>query len=67
MIHRYTLPEMGAIWTEENKFRKWLEVESQPARRLRLQHFTCRREDAPVGRDKPCPYILDAKAALPTT
>lgn len=27
MIKRYTLPEMGAIWTEENKFAKWLEVE----------------------------------------
>jgi adenylosuccinate lyase len=27
MIQRYTLPEMGAIWTEENKFQKWLEVE----------------------------------------
>jgi adenylosuccinate lyase len=27
MIERYTLPEMGAIWTEENKFKKWLEVE----------------------------------------
>ncbi len=27
MIERYTLPEMGAIWTEENKFRKWLDVE----------------------------------------
>ncbi len=27
MISRYTLPEMGAIWTEENRFRKWLEVE----------------------------------------
>jgi len=27
MIPRYTRPEMGAIWTEENKFRKWLEVE----------------------------------------
>ncbi len=27
MIQRYTLPKMGAIWTEENKFRKWLEVE----------------------------------------
>jgi adenylosuccinate lyase len=27
MISRYTLPEMGAIWTEENKFRKWLAVE----------------------------------------
>ncbi|MBI1955589.1 MAG: adenylosuccinate lyase [Acidobacteria bacterium] len=27
MISRYTRPEMGAIWTEENKFRAWLEVE----------------------------------------
>src|SRR5581483_959634 len=27
MIERYTLPEMGALWTEENKYRKWLEVE----------------------------------------
>jgi adenylosuccinate lyase len=27
MIKRYTLPEMGAIWTEENRFQKWLEVE----------------------------------------
>jgi adenylosuccinate lyase len=27
MISRYTLPEMGAVWSEENKFQKWLEVE----------------------------------------
>jgi adenylosuccinate lyase len=27
MIERYTLPEMGAIWTEENRFQKWLDVE----------------------------------------
>ncbi len=27
MIARYTLPEMGALWSEENKFQKWLEVE----------------------------------------
>ena len=27
MIKRYTLPKMGNIWTEENKFKKWLEVE----------------------------------------
>ena len=27
MISRYTRPAMGAIWTEENKFRMWLEVE----------------------------------------
>ena len=27
MIERYTLPEMKEIWSEENKFRKWLDVE----------------------------------------
>src|SRR5829696_1754958 len=27
MIHRYTLPEMGALWSERNKFQKWLDVE----------------------------------------
>lgn len=27
MIDRYTRPEMGRIWTEENKLSKWLEVE----------------------------------------
>ncbi|SDX96415.1 adenylosuccinate lyase [Evansella caseinilytica] len=29
MIERYTRPEMGAIWTEENRFQAWLEVEIQ--------------------------------------
>src|SRR4028118_2424782 len=27
MIKRYTLPEMGGLWSEQNKFRKWLDVE----------------------------------------
>lgn len=27
MIERYTLPEMGAIWSEENKLRNWLKIE----------------------------------------
>ena len=27
MIERYTRPEMGAIWTEQNKYNAWLEVE----------------------------------------
>lgn len=27
MIERYTREEMGAIWTEENRFKAWLEVE----------------------------------------
>jgi adenylosuccinate lyase len=27
VIERYTLPEIGAVWTEEAKYRTWLEVE----------------------------------------
>jgi adenylosuccinate lyase len=27
MIARYTRPEMGRIWSEDNKYRQWLEVE----------------------------------------
>lgn len=27
MIERYTLPEMGFIWSQQNKFQKWLDVE----------------------------------------
>src|SRR5215471_15819684 len=28
LIPRYTRPEMGRIWSDENKFRCWLEVET---------------------------------------
>ncbi|HOP07975.1 MAG TPA: adenylosuccinate lyase [candidate division Zixibacteria bacterium] len=34
MIERYTLPEMGALWTDENKFRTWLKVEIEAARAM---------------------------------
>ena len=27
MIERYTLPEMGRLWSEEAKFQSWLDVE----------------------------------------
>jgi adenylosuccinate lyase len=27
LIRRYTRPEMGRVWSEENRFQKWLEVE----------------------------------------
>jgi len=27
VIERYTRPKMGSIWTEDNKYQKWLEVE----------------------------------------
>ena len=34
MIDRYTRPEMGWIWTEENKYKAWLEVELATAEGL---------------------------------
>jgi len=37
LIERYTLPEIGAVWTEDAKFRSWLEVEMAVCRaRARL-------------------------------
>jgi len=27
MIERYTRPEMGGVWSDENRYRKWLDVE----------------------------------------
>src|SRR5918999_6177796 len=34
MISRYTQPEMGRIWSEENNFQKWLDVEILAAEAL---------------------------------
>lgn len=34
MIERYTRPEMGRIWSEDNKYRQWLEVELAAAEAL---------------------------------
>ncbi|EQC78717.1 Adenylosuccinate lyase [Enterococcus sp. HSIEG1] len=27
MLERYTRPEMGKIWTDQNRYQAWLEVE----------------------------------------
>lgn len=34
MIARYTRPEMGAVWSEENRYQAWLEVELAAAEAL---------------------------------
>jgi adenylosuccinate lyase len=34
LISRYTRPEMGRIWSEENRFQKWLDVELAAAETL---------------------------------
>lgn len=34
MITRYTLPEMGAVWTDQAKYQSWLDVEVEAARAM---------------------------------
>ena len=34
MIERYTLPEMGGLWSDENKYQNWLKVEIEAARAM---------------------------------
>src|SRR6202451_1248893 len=38
MIDRYTRPEMARIWSDENKYRQWLEVELAAAEALAATH-----------------------------
>jgi adenylosuccinate lyase len=37
MIARYTLPEMGRLWSEESKFSAWLKVEVESAQAMASQ------------------------------
>ncbi len=39
MINRYTLPEMGGIWTEENRFKVMLEVEVAACHAMAALHL----------------------------
>ncbi len=58
MIERYTLPEIGSIWTEEAKYRAWLRVELAVCRaRARLGEISsdeveelAKKADFTVGR-----------------
>ncbi len=34
MIERYTLPEMGAVWSDQARYQTWLEVEVEAARAM---------------------------------
>jgi adenylosuccinate lyase len=52
VIARYTRPEMGHIWSDENKFRTWLQVEvrgQRDPRRSRTGAQGRRRDDPQKG------------------
>ncbi len=51
MIPRYTRPEMGRIWSDENRFGKWLEVELAAAEAL-AEAGIVPKEAAHVLRDR---------------
>lgn len=39
MIERYTRPEMKELWSEENRYKSWLEVEILADEALSLIHI----------------------------
>jgi adenylosuccinate lyase len=51
LISRYTRPAMGAVWSEDNKFRKWLAVETAAAEVL-AEHGEVPAEAARAIREK---------------
>ncbi len=51
MIERYTLPEIGRIWEDENKFRIWLEIELL-ACEARAERGEIPREAVQIMREK---------------
>lgn len=50
MIARYTLPEMGAVWTDENKYHTWLTVELAVCRALAERGVIPKRAVAVIAR-----------------
>ena len=52
LIERYTLPEMGAVWSEQAKFQSWLEVE------IAATEANCRLGRVPQEPDLSKPFPL---------
>ena len=53
MITRYTRPEMGRIWSEENKYKQWLEVELAASEALAEIGRSSRRSCASAASARP--------------
>ena len=77
MIPRYTRPEMGRIFSDENRFAQWLEVELaaaealaetgdvplEAARALR-RHAACRSSIRVYGSQRACSSRVERGVAL---
>jgi adenylosuccinate lyase len=51
MIPRYTRPKMGAIWSDQNKYQRWLDVELAVVETL-AEHGIIPKQDAADIRDR---------------
>jgi adenylosuccinate lyase len=51
MIPRYTRPKMGAIWSDQNKYQRWLDVELAVVETL-AEHGIIPKQDAAEIRDR---------------
>ena len=70
MIPRYTRREMGAVWSDQNKFQQWLEVELAASETL-ADLGVVPREDAVLLRRhavvRRSTYLRDRKTRPGTT
>ena len=51
MIDRYTRPEIGRIWSEENRFRTWLAVELAATETLAEAGWVPKKAAKTIGDD----------------
>ena len=58
MIPRYTRPKMGRIWSEENSFQKWLDVEILAAEGLARLGKVLNWAGVTVGLPGTDPYLV---------
>ncbi len=61
MINRYSRPEMANIWSEENKYRAWLEVEILADEAWAELGEIPKEESLPLA--KPCTYFPQSKCS----
>jgi len=52
MINRYTRPEMGSIWEDENRYAKWLDVEIAACEAMSEEGINPRQKSLKVIKEK---------------
>jgi len=58
MISRYTRPEMGRIWEDENRYAKWLDVEIAACEAMAEEGLIPGKAVLNIGKRRPFPWSV---------